>query len=121
MLIINLLGLGLIALIIWWFWLYKPEVTQLDENNSQSELTIIVEDGTYQPANISIAENKPVTLTFIRKDASPCAGTVLFPELEMSGELPLNKPFVVSLPAMTKGQYAFHCQMKMYSGNIVVE
>jgi plastocyanin domain-containing protein len=24
MMIINLLGLALIGLIIWWFWLYKP-------------------------------------------------------------------------------------------------
>jgi plastocyanin domain-containing protein len=24
MMIINLIGLALIALIVWWFWLYKP-------------------------------------------------------------------------------------------------
>lgn len=121
MLIINLLGLGLIALIVWWFWLYKPEIVQVEETNATGELTIIVEEGVYQPANISIAENMPVTLTFVRKDASPCAATVLFPALEISGELPLNKPVEISLPAMKKGQYAFHCQMKMYSGSIEVK
>ena len=121
MLIINLLGLGIVALIIWWFWLYKPEIIQVEETNTESELTILVEEGVYQPANISIAAGKPVKLTFIRKDASPCAATVLFPELEINGELPLNKPFEISLPAMKKGQYAFHCQMKMYSGSIIVK
>ena len=27
MMLINLLGLVLIALIVWWFWLYKPNKT----------------------------------------------------------------------------------------------
>lgn len=32
MLIINLLGLGLIALIVWWFWLYKPPVVPVEKS-----------------------------------------------------------------------------------------
>lgn len=121
MLIVNLLGLGLIALIVWWFWLYKPKTVEVKNTNTKTELTIIVEKGVYQPANISISENTPVKLTFIRKDDSPCSSVVLFPELEISAELPLNKSFDILLPAMEKGQYAFHCQMKMYSGNIFVK
>jgi plastocyanin domain-containing protein len=121
MLLINLISLGLIVLIIWWFWLYKPQSTELTDNKDSSEITVIVENGTYQPAHISLLEDKPLTINFIRKDASPCAATVLFPDLEISADLPVNKKFSVQLPAMKKGEYAFYCQMKMYSGTIVVK
>ena len=121
MLIVNVIGLGLIGLIIWWFWLYKPKAMQIKEAVSDNEITIVVEDGVYQPANISLNENSAIRLRFIRKDASPCASTVLFPDLDVSAELPLDKPFIVTLPTMKKGEYSFHCQMKMNNGSIVVK
>jgi plastocyanin domain-containing protein len=30
MMIINLMGLLVIALIVWWFWLYKPAKAEVD-------------------------------------------------------------------------------------------
>jgi len=116
MMIINLAGLALIGFIIWWFWLYKP--TQVEV--SGDELTIVVENGIYQPANINIKPDQPTTLIFLRKDASPCAGTVLFPAFEISTELPLNKAIKIKLPVMKQGEYAFHCQMQMYKGTVTV-
>tara|TARA_R110000744_G_scaffold24704_1_gene61735 strand:- start:512 stop:877 length:366 start_codon:yes stop_codon:yes gene_type:complete len=121
MLIINLIGLGLIVLIVWWFWLYQAQSTQVSDEQDNSEITVVVEDGIYQPAHISLLENKALKINFVRKDASPCAATVLFPELEISADLPLNKTFAVQLPPLKKGEYAFHCQMKMYSGTLVVK
>ena len=120
MLEINLIGLGLIALIVWWFWLYKPKFIQAKKIENEGGITIVIEDGVYQPARISINKNSPTRLSFIRKDASPCAAMVVFPGLDISVELPLNKAFIVDLPAMKKGEYAFHCQMKMYSGSVLV-
>ncbi|MGK0248831.1 MAG: plastocyanin domain-containing protein [Oleispira sp.] len=32
MMIINLIGLLVIALIVWWFWLYKPTEAEVGEN-----------------------------------------------------------------------------------------
>ena len=117
MLIINVLGLLLVGLIIWWFWLYKPrEVSARD-----SVLTVIVEDGSYQPSRIKLPANQPATLQFLRKDASPCAALVLFSELDISEELPLNQYKSIGLPAMKPGEYAFNCQMQMYRGTLVVE
>mgnify|MGYP000524758962 FL=1 len=46
MLIINSVGVVVIALIIWWFWLYKPKEAELGEN----DLVITVENGTYSPS-----------------------------------------------------------------------
>ena len=117
MIVVNILGLALIALIIWWFWLYQPAQTEAGENN----LVIVVDNGTYQPSRIKLPAGKPASLQFLRKDASPCAETVVFPDLQISETLPVNKAKRVDLPSMEKGEYAFHCQMQMYRGQLTVE
>ena len=117
MIFINLIGVLLIFLIVWWFWLYKPEKVLLNDSN----LIITVENGIYSPAHIEVEKNKPIVLTFLRKDASPCAELVLFPELDISATLPLNKPIEIKLPQLEEGDYAFHCQMQMYKGKLTVD
>lgn len=117
MLIINIAGLLLIALIVWWFWLYKPKATQLANN----DVVVMVENGIYVPSRIKLPANKSVTLEFLRKDASPCAEMLLIPDLQISETLLLNKPKKIVLPAMTSGKYDFHCQMQMYRGQIIVD
>jgi plastocyanin domain-containing protein len=117
MLIINIAGLLLIGLIVWWFWLYKPKDAQLVNNDD----VIVLENGNYSPSRIKLPANKSVTLEFLRKDASPCAEMLLIPKLKISETLPLNKASKIVLPAMIAGEYDFHCQMQMYRGQIVVD
>ncbi|HEY7866476.1 MAG TPA: cupredoxin domain-containing protein [Psychromonas sp.] len=122
MFIINLLGIGLILLIIWWFWLYSAKNGQkISENKTNGEISIVVQDGVYQPSTIALSPNTGTTLKFTRKDPSPCAATVIFPDFEISEELPLNKTIEIKLPMMEKGKYVFHCQMQMYKGYLIVE
>lgn len=115
--LINLLGLGLIAAIAWWFWVYQPRTAELNKG----DLLIVVENGTYQPARIKLPADQSVSLVFLRKDASPCSETLLIPDLQVSETLPLNKAVRVDLPPMKKGDYPFHCQMQMYRGLLTVE
>ena len=117
MLMVNVAGAALIALIVWWFWLYKGRDIALDD----AALAIVVENGTYHPARIKLAANQATELHFLRKDASPCAEMLLFPDLGISENLPLNKPRTVRLPPLAKGEYPFHCQMQMYRGVLKVE
>ena len=117
MLLTNIAGVALIALIVWWFWLYKAREVALDED----DLVIVVENGTYTPARVRIAANHATELHFLRKDASPCSEMLLLPELEVSESLPLNKPKSIKLPPMAEGEYDFHCQMQMYRGVLKVE
>lgn len=112
---INLAGFGLIGLIIWWFWLYKSKST----NVRNGSIEVRVKDGVYQPANITVPANKSVQLLFYREDASPCAETLLIPELDISETLALNKRVMVTIPATEAGVYTFHCQMQMYRGTLV--
>lgn len=115
--LINLVGIALIVLIVWWFWLYRPKAVTV----SGEQQLIMVENGVYAPAHIRLAAGQESRLTFLRKDASPCAESVLIPDLELSAELPLGKSVSLALPAMNPGVYPFHCQMQMYRGEITVE
>jgi len=117
MLFINLAGFTLIALIVWWFWLFKPKETGLDDKS----LVIAVENGVYSPARIKVAAGNAIEIKFLRKDPSPCAETLLIPDLDVSEMLPLDKEKVIHLPALEPGEYAFHCQMQMYRGQITVD
>lgn len=117
MMVINLIGVLIIGLIVWWFWLYKPKEATLGDGR----LVVAVENGSYSPAHLRLASDTPTTLTFLRKDASPCAEIVMIPELDINETLPLNKTISINLPALEPGEYAFHCQMQMYRGVLNVE
>lgn len=118
MMIINILGLALIALIVWWFWLYKP-ATAVEV--SSGNIKVVVNDGVYSPSRIKVAAGVETSIEFYRQDGSPCASTVIFPDFEVSEELPLNENKAIKLPAMPKGEYEFHCPMKMYKGTLIVQ
>lgn len=118
MLIINIAGLLVIGLIIWWFWLYKPKEVAAAQDGA---LMITVENGVYSPSHIRLVADTPATLQFLRKDGSPCSETLLFPDLEISETLPLNKVKPIEVPALATGEYPFHCQMQMYRGVLKVE
>lgn len=117
MILVNAIGAGLIGLIVWWFWLYKPS----DVSVGDDTLLIEVDKGVYQPAHLAVAANTPLTLCFIRRDESPCAETVVFPALDISVALGLEAPTRIELPPLPAGTYAFHCQMQMYKGTLTVK
>lgn len=116
-LLINLIGLFLIALVIWWFWIAKPTQKQIA---AKDRVTIYVKDGTYSPSFIKARKGKPLHLTFIRKDPTPCAEIVLFATLDISAALPLNKACEIIIPTDKAGEFEFCCQMGMYRGKVVV-
>ena len=116
MMLVNLIGLSLIGLIVWWFWVKKPPSLKASSN----VIEIIVENGIYTPSRIEVKSGQVVKLSFLRKDPSPCAEKVIFDELGLSFDLPMNKPVAVDFQPEQTGEYAFTCQMKMYTGNLIV-
>jgi plastocyanin domain-containing protein len=107
-LLVNIIGILLIAVIVWWFWLSKSHVSSVKINKL---IEIKVKDGVYQPANIEAQVNHPVTLRFIREDASPCAETVVFNSLNISKTLSLREPTDLLLTVKNAGEYEFNCKI----------
>jgi len=114
---VNIAGLVLIGLIVWWFWLSKPKT----QRATSGVIDVLVEGGVYTPARIEVAASQPVTLRFLRKDPSPCAEKVLFGDLGVSADLPIGQPVELTLTPKEPGEHAFTCQMQMYRGTLVVK
>jgi plastocyanin domain-containing protein len=115
--LINIIAVLLLAGIVWWFWLYRPVAVKQAGN----EVDILVDNGVYEPANIKLQKGEPVTLKFLRKDASPCAEKVIFDKLNLSVDLPVGEKVEVKIQPEQAGEIEFTCQMQMYRGRLVVE
>lgn len=115
--LINLVGLALMALIVWWFWLShgKPGRQAGDDG-----IDIVVDHGVYDPSVIETRVGEPLTLRFERRDASPCAEQVVFHGLGVSETLPVGAITSLTLTPEQPGSYRFTCQMQMYQGWLVV-
>ena len=113
--LVNLLGLLLIAAIVWWFWLYKPSSAARPDNGI---IQIRVAEGVYSPSVLEVPVNETTLLRFYREDPAPCAESVAFDGLDVQAELPLEATKDVAVKPEAPGQYPFHCQMHMYKGTL---
>lgn len=118
-LLINIGGLILIGLIVWWFWM--PRTASSKKTDVSSEVTVIVDKGVYEPALIHARAGQPLTLHFDRRDPSPCSEQVVFHGLDVSEFLDNGKVTTVTLANPPKGEYRFTCQMQMYQGRLIVD
>ena len=113
---VNLGGLILIGLSLWWFWGSAPEAHRFA---GPATVEITVADGAYTPAHIQVTAGQTITLRFIRMDPSPCAEKVIFETLGISADLPMSEPRELTLTLERPGEYGFTCQMGMYRGRMV--
>ena len=115
---VNIGGLILIALVVWWFWIKKSKPSI---RATQKPIDILVENDMYTPAVIQANVGSKITLRFLRKDEQPCAATVVFGDFNISAELPLEKPVDVTIHLDRTGEFEFTCQMGMYRGMLIVK
>ena len=115
--LVNIIGVLLFVFIIWWFWMSSPRAQQ----STSDVIDVVVDNGVYTPARIEVSQGQPLTLRFIRKDASPCAEKVIFEDWNLSADLPVEQPYELKIPTDDKGEHAFTCQMQMYRGTLVIK
>lgn len=75
----------------------------------------------YEPSQISVKRGQAVKLAFYRADAENCAGTVTFPGLNISRQLPAGQTVIIEVTPKEAGELSFTCGMGMYRGRLVVE
>jgi len=120
MIIVNLIGAGLIALIIWYFWLSKPKATiAAAAAGGVQEIGIVVKGG-YTPDTIQVEAGRPVRLVFNRQESDPCSEMVVLDAFGVSAELPEGDDVSIEFTPTTPGDYEFACQMGMLRGTVTV-
>jgi plastocyanin domain-containing protein len=118
--IVNLTGLGLIALIVWYFWLYRREGVAVAEVGGVQEVKIKVKGG-YDPDVIVVKKGTPVRLHFNRQESALCSEMVVFDKINQSAKLPEGETVTIEFTPEEKGEIPFQCQMGMLRGKVIVE
>lgn len=78
------------------------------------------EDG-FAPAMVHAQKGKKLTLRFTRTTDATCAKQVVFPELGIKKDLPLNQPVDIDVPAGEARTLGFQCGMGMFKGSVMVQ
>lgn len=118
--VVNLIGIALIALIVWYFWLSKPEAAKATTTSTGTQEVFVVVKGGYSPDTIQVEAGHPVRLMFNRQESSPCSDKVILDAFGVSADLPEGETVPVEFTPMTPGDYEFACQMGMLRGKVIV-
>ncbi len=113
------IGLGLVAFLLWFFFGPKQGKAAAIRAGVQ-EATIRVE-GAYQPNRINVKAGLPVRLTFDRREGTDCSNRVVLPDFGISKALPAFATTAIEFTPEATGEYPFACAMNMYRGMLVVE
>ncbi len=119
--LVNVIGLGLIGFIVWFFWLVKAKGVKAALTSSGYQEQMVLVKGGYTPDVIVVESGKPVRLNFVRQESASCSEMVLLPAFNKSANLPEGETVAVEFLPKDPGEYEFQCQMGMLRGKIVVE
>jgi plastocyanin domain-containing protein len=74
----------------------------------------------YSPSTIEAKAGESLVLRFTRTTKSECLAQVVFPDLKITKDLPMNTPVEVAIKADKPGKIPFQCGMAMVKGTINV-
>jgi plastocyanin domain-containing protein len=119
--LVDALGLALIAFIVWFFWLKKARGVRAGATSSGYQEQMVLVKGGYTPDVIVVEAGKPVRLNFVRQETVSCTEMVLLPAFGKSAKLPEGETVPVEFFPKERGEFEFACQMGMIRGKIIVE
>jgi plastocyanin domain-containing protein len=74
----------------------------------------------YSPSTVEAKKGESLVLRFTRTTKSECLAKVVFPDLKITRDLPLNAAVEIPVKADKPGKIAFECGMSMVHGSINV-
>ena len=119
--LVDLVGLTLIAFIVWFFWMVKAKGVRAAATSGGYQEQLVLVKGGYTPDVIVVEAGKPVRLNFVRQESASCTEMVLLPAFGKSARLPEGQTVPVEFLPKERGEFEFACQMGMIRGKILVE
>src|SRR3990172_631576 len=86
--LVNLIGLGLIGFIVWFFWLVRTKGVRAAVTSGGYQEQMILVRGGSPPDVIVVEGGKPVRLNFVRQESASCSEMVMLPAFNKSANLP---------------------------------
>jgi len=119
--LVDVVGLGLIGFIVWFFWLVRAKGVRAAVSSGGYQEQMVLVKGGYTPDVIVVEAGKPVRLNFVRQESASCSEMVLFPAFNKSATLPEGQIVPVEFLPKDRGEFEFSCQMGMFRGKLIVE
>ena len=119
--LVDLIGLGFIAFIAWFFWMKKTVGVRAALTSAGYQEQMVLVNGGYTPDVIVVDRSPPVRLNFLSQESAACSEMVLLPGFNKSAKLPEGETVPIEFMPASPGEYEFACQMGMFRGKIVVE
>ncbi len=85
------------------------------------KLNVTADANGFTPGAVKVQKGAPLELVFTRTTDESCATQVVFPELGVTKDLPLNTPVSVTIPTKDARTLAFQCGMGMYKSKVVIQ
>jgi len=88
------------------------------------QVRVTIGDHGFSPGSVSVdkgAAGSTASVAFVRTTDQTCAKEVVFPDLGIKKDLPLNQVVTVDVPADAARTLTFQCGMAMYKGSLVVK
>lgn len=122
--VVILIGVAAIAWVNWYFFVAgrtaAPSVALAAGHGGPGiGEQVIVVDGGYSPATISVKVGQPVRLIFDRRDSGNCSDEVVLPDFGVRRFLPTGERTVIEVTPPSAGRYEFMCGMSMHRGALV--
>jgi P-type Cu+ transporter len=118
--IVNVAGIALIALILWFFFGPKKTVQARRTRDGGQEVNVEVR-GAYAPDRVEVEVGQPIRMIFNRQEANACTAQVVFPDFGIVKDLPVGRPVPIEITPQEPGEYPFHCGMNMVRGRLIVK
>jgi plastocyanin domain-containing protein len=119
--IVTLLGLALVAFIVWFFWLKRAKGVRAGETSGGYQEAMILVKGGYTPDTVIVRRGRPVRLNFRREETATCSDKVIFADFQKSADLPTGQTVPIEFLPKEPGEFAFACPMGMFRGRLIVE
>lgn len=113
-------GVGLIALVLWYFFGERESVAAEINAGGVQEIDVTVKGG-YSPDVIAVKRGVPVRLNFYRDETSSCSEQVVFGDFGIARDLPAFKTTPIEFTPEKSGEFGFACGMNMLHGKLIVE
>ena len=121
MIVVNVVGLGLIGLIVWFFWLVKAKGVRAARTSAGYQEQMVLVKGGYTPDTIRVVAGRPVRLLFRREETAACSEQVVLADYGKSAPLPTGTVVPIEFMPGDPGEHEFTCQMGMLRGKLIVE
>lgn len=90
------------------------------EHDERRSIAVQVGASGYSPGEVTAAAGEEVRIVFTRTSDEGCGQQLVFPDLDIRRDLPLDEAVPVDITMPASGTIAFTCGMGMYRGAVVV-